>query len=137
MNKRVHFKKMFDYHPRTTPIVFLPRVSQVKPEVFTPAPLPSLKLTIPTFSYNVPKVQLIPFDTKLCNGGRFLTTADAMDFIAQHCMKYHGQVTKQILKAYLPMLLVYDQCEGVYSPATRLSRRDFEAQFRRISNGAN
>lgn len=124
---------MFEYFPRPSPIVFLPRVAQVKHEPIVPPALPTLKITIPSFTYSIPKVQTIPIDTKMCNGGKFTTTAEAMDFIAQHCMKYHKQITKPLLKAYLPMLFIYDQCEGVYAPATRLSRRDFDAQYRRIS----
>ncbi|EAX98053.1 hypothetical protein TVAG_483100 [Trichomonas vaginalis G3] len=128
---------MFDFYPRQAQLVFVPRVPVVKIEAPVIPPCPTLKLNVPSFTYNIPKIQIIPFDTKICNGGKFSTTAEAMDFIAQHCLKYHGQITKQLLKAYLPLLHVYDQCEGVYSPATRLSRRDFEAQYRRITHSSN
>ena len=124
---------MFDFQRPAQQVSYISQYSAYPQSVTVMPKIPKLSLPLPTFQYQTPKVLTIPFDKKLCNGGRFLTMQQAFDFAAKHCLRYHGQITKPLIKAYLPLLQVYDQCEGVFIQASHIYRRDFENEYKRIT----
>jgi membrane-bound lytic murein transglycosylase len=124
---------MFDFTKPVQRIAYIPQFTPYTHAVSAIPHIPKLSIPLPTFHYQAPKVFTVPFDKKMCNDGRFLTMQQAFDFAAKHCLRFHGQITKPLIKAYLPLLQVYDQCEGVFTQASNIFRRDFESEYKRIS----
>ena len=126
---------MFDLLQPQTRIFYIQQQPQVIQQPIMPQlpEIPCLKLNLPTFSYSIPKIMTIPFDKKLCNDGKFATYEEAFDFVARHVQRYHGQITKPLIRAYLPLIQIYDQCEGIFVPASTVCRRDFDYQFKKVT----
>ena len=126
---------MFDFLPQPQQrYIYMPSQPQtIQPPAIPQLPeIPKLKINVPNFNYSIPKILTIPFDKKLCNDGKFATYEEAFDFVARHVQRYHGQITKPLIRAYLPLIQIYDQCEGIFVPASTVCRRDFDYHFKKI-----
>ena len=126
---------MFDFFPSQPRYVCFPPQPKFVPQPQIPAlpELPTLKLDVPSFSYNIPKVMVIPFDKSHCNDGKFMSYEEAFDFVSRHVKRHHGQLTKPLMKTYLPLVQVYDQYHGCFIPASEICRRDFDFNFKRVT----
>ena len=126
---------MFDYLPQQQRYIFVQQQSPIvqQPTIPKLPEISHLRVNIPSFSYSIPKIVTIPFDKKMCNDGKFATYEEAFDFVARHVQRYHKQITKPLIRAYLPLVQIYDQCEGIFIPASTVCRRDFDAQFKKVS----
>lgn len=91
-------------------------------------------IKLPDFQYSPQKFPLIPLDQKRTNGGKFASIKSAFDYLAFHCKKYHGEISKGIIRSYLHLAYVYDQSSNRYVPVNSLIKRDFESEYRRIAS---
>ncbi|EAY05133.1 hypothetical protein TVAG_151200 [Trichomonas vaginalis G3] len=99
----------------------------------TPPKIPSLTIELPTYTYVPTKQVIIPFDKKLSHNGMFNSMDEAMSFLSKHCIKYHGQFTRQLARVYSKLCYVLDLVNGTYCPMNDLSKKDFNAAFLKFS----
>ena len=95
--------------------------------------LPTLKLEWKMTAYNQPKLNIIPINPRECNGGRFDSMDQAMQFIYNHCVKFHGAFKRNFAHKYAEMVEILDPCDGVYVQASTIPQKDFNKSYMRIS----
>ena len=95
--------------------------------------LPTLTLSWKMTSYNQPKLNLIPINFNESNGGRFNSLDEGMQFIYNHCIKYHGSFKRNYAHKYAEMIEILDPSENCYIQASSFPPKDFNKSFTRIS----
>lgn len=111
-------------YPYNQPVI--PPMPQAPP---TPPKIASLSIDLPSYTYVPTKQVIIPFDQKLSHNGMFNSMEEAMAFLSKHCVKYHGQFTRQLARVYSKLCYVLDLVNGNYCPMNDLSKKDFNQTF--------
>ena len=89
----------------------------------------SLSLNIKEQDYHVGKIQIIPFDERLCNRGRFESIFDAFMFLSAHCMRFHGFFTLRIARKYSYYCQVFSIVDLGYVQLSSIDRNLFNSSF--------
>ena len=92
-------------------------------------PLFEFKVKLPKQEYKQIKIIPIPFDTRECNGGRFLSLNDAMIFICKHCYAHHSSFSRSLATMYLPFCRIMKFTTGKYELPIHLKKSEFEEAF--------
>ena len=96
-------------------------------------PYEKLQVHLPLQEYKQGKAHpLIPFDPRLSNCGKFDSLVEAVQFIAKHCQRNHGYITKQIARKYLDICRIYDGPTGKYVIMNHIGKKEFDAAFNQV-----
>ena len=81
--------------------------------------------------YATIKKVLIPINPCECNGGRFSSLDDALDFVLQHCLKYYNTTRRNIVHKYSEQIGVIDTVRGAYIPVSSIPAKEFNRVYNR------
>jgi hypothetical protein len=108
--------------------------SQLTFPLNTLQPIPNITLNLPKIEYKPKKDIIIPFNKKFHGNPRFITFDNCFDFLINHITKYHGKVSRSLIKKYLPLCEVYDELNGVFRTADFLSKSKFNQTYQTLMN---
>ena len=97
------------------------------------AEIPQLKFDLKLLEYSTEKYAVIPIDKKATNGGRFQTVSEAVNYLCEHCKKYHGSFTRGLAKVYSQFVQVLALADGGYIPLSEIDKKVFNHHFNKTT----